>query len=463
MAYDSARRRIVLFGGAGPSGQGLADTWEWDGSTWVEVTPSTSPSARYQDAMAYDSTRGRVVIFGGCGQSSCPLGDTWEWDGTAWVQNTPATSPPSRLNHVMAYDSARERVVLFGGWDLSAYRGDTWEWDGTTWTEKTPHPSPSARSLPAMAYDSARERVVLFAGQGGAPDYPYLADTWEYGCVLGSFYRDADGDGYGNPGVTLQACSAPPGYVVDGSDCDDTKATVHPGAPEICNGIDDNCNGPIDDDSAGVDSDGDGVHNTCDNCRFAYNPDQLDFDGDGIGNACDNCILVSNRDQVDTDTDGRGDACDNCPTTYNPFQDDTDGDKVGDACDNCPLDYNPTQGDSNHNGVGDMCDLDDGLIYIYSTDKGYIEWQQENGPTSWNVYEGDLDVLRAIGEYTQPLGGNPLADRHCGVLDPWVEDFDPPPVGKVKFALVTGTQNGSEWSLGTDSHGNTRPNTNPCP
>ncbi len=32
-----------------------------------------------------------------------------------------------------------------------------------------------------------------------------------------------------------------------GSDCDDTRATVHPGAPEICgNGIDDNCNGQVD-------------------------------------------------------------------------------------------------------------------------------------------------------------------------------------------------------------------------
>jgi hypothetical protein len=49
------------------------------------------------------------------------------------------------------------------------------------------------------------------------------------------------------------------------------------------------------------------------------------------------------------------------------------------------------------------------------------------------------------------------------VCDEWVEDFDTPPAGKVKFALVPGMQNGTEWSLGTDSHGNTRPNTNPCP
>jgi hypothetical protein len=33
-----------------------------------------------------------------------------------------------------------------------------------------------------------------------------------------------------------------------GLDCDDTNAAVHPGAPEICDGIDNNCNGYVDED-----------------------------------------------------------------------------------------------------------------------------------------------------------------------------------------------------------------------
>jgi hypothetical protein len=61
------------------------------------------------------------------------------------------------------------------------------------------------------------------------------------------FYRDADGDGYGDPAATLEACAAPPGYVTVGGDCDDTRAEVHPGAPEICDGLDNDCNGLIDD------------------------------------------------------------------------------------------------------------------------------------------------------------------------------------------------------------------------
>jgi hypothetical protein len=65
--------------------------------------------------------------------------------------------------------------------------------------------------------------------------------------VQSTFYRDADSDGFGSPSVTVKACSAPTGYVLDSTDCDDTRATVHPNAPELCgNGIDDDCSGTTD-------------------------------------------------------------------------------------------------------------------------------------------------------------------------------------------------------------------------
>jgi hypothetical protein len=112
-----------------------------------------------------------------------------------------------------------------------------------------------------------------------------------------------------------------------------------------------------------------------------------------------------------------------------------------------------------------QCGLDDASIYILGTDdKNYIEWQQrDRGPTQWNVYEGDLGVLKGTGVYTQPPGSNPLADRRCGETNPWVDDFGAPPAGAVKFVLVTGVTGGVEGSLGTNGSGVTRPNTNSCP
>jgi hypothetical protein len=81
------------------------------------------------------------------------------------------------------------------------------------------------------------------------------------------WYFDADHDGYGSDNYAVTDCFAPQGYSSEGGDCDDTQATVYPGAIETCDGgLDNDCDGKIDDlddDMVGDatwyrDSDGDG-------------------------------------------------------------------------------------------------------------------------------------------------------------------------------------------------------------
>jgi hypothetical protein len=168
----------VLYGGTNGGGN-LADTWEWDGTSWTQRTPTSGPGTVFDHALAYDSARGKTVLFGGvsCQGLSCVLSDTWEWDGAKWTKRLPATSPPARYMHALAYDGARGRTVLFGGFgNTNVLLADTWEWDGTNWVQRTPSPSPSGRRGQALAYDSARGRIVLFGGTGGTT----LNDTWEY-------------------------------------------------------------------------------------------------------------------------------------------------------------------------------------------------------------------------------------------------------------------------------------------
>jgi hypothetical protein len=64
--------------------------------------------------------------------------------------------------------------------------------------------------------------------------------------VTGTFYLDADGDGFGDATHPVAACFAPVGYVANGTDCNDSNAAVHPGATEVFNTIDDNCDGRTD-------------------------------------------------------------------------------------------------------------------------------------------------------------------------------------------------------------------------
>jgi hypothetical protein len=137
MAYDGARKRIVLFGGSSGQGQtydgGFGDTWTWDGQAWTQFMPVTSPPPRSVAAMAFDETRGVTVLFGGVsGKQNTVLSDTWTWDGVNWKQQQPTASPPPRVGHVMAYDSAR-RVVLLQGGEFDAPLGDAWLWDGRSW------------------------------------------------------------------------------------------------------------------------------------------------------------------------------------------------------------------------------------------------------------------------------------------------------------------------------------------
>ena len=61
------------------------------------------------------------------------------------------------------------------------------------------------------------------------------------------YYADADGDGFGDPDVTIADCVGPPaGFVNDSSDCDDMDAGVRPGAVDICDGVDNDCDGGTD-------------------------------------------------------------------------------------------------------------------------------------------------------------------------------------------------------------------------
>jgi hypothetical protein len=131
--------------------------------------------------------------------------------------------------------------------------------------------------------------------------------------VLLTFYRDADADGYGDFQNTAQACTAPAGYVTNGTDCDDTRSNIHPGASEVCDFVDNDCDGRVDEGFPLLifyrDADADGygdLHNPTAACRTppGYVKIYSDCDDSNPNRYPGNTELC---DGVDNDCDGATD------------------------------------------------------------------------------------------------------------------------------------------------------------
>ncbi|MBV8842534.1 MAG: hypothetical protein JO307_06965 [Bryobacterales bacterium] len=179
MATDPVRSRVVMFGGVTDNGA-VQDTWEWNGSSWTQVSSGgIAPAARADAAMAYDNGTGAMLLFGG-DASSAIVQDTatWEWNGSAWTALTTQTSPSARFT-AMAYDNMHNAIVLFGGSTANGAANDTYVGGPPfNWTGLSPAMAPSPRAGHRMVYDSARSKVILFGGQDTQGNY--LNDIWEW-------------------------------------------------------------------------------------------------------------------------------------------------------------------------------------------------------------------------------------------------------------------------------------------
>jgi Putative metal-binding motif/Secretion system C-terminal sorting domain len=140
-----------------------------------------------------------------------------------------------------------------------------------------------------------------------------------------NYYRDADGDGFGNVNINTDPnnlnprldCVAPNGFVANNGDCNDFDMNIRPGVTDLCNGINEDCDTQTDEDGGGptyyADADGDGFGNPsvfqqactkpnnfvenatdCNDNNAQINPNALwfadpDFDGIGAGASLQTC------------------------------------------------------------------------------------------------------------------------------------------------------------------------------
>ena len=239
---------------------------------------------------------------------------------------------------------------------------------------------------------------------------------------------DADGDGH-----------------TDATDCDDTDATVYPGAMEFCDGKDNDCDTIADEFPAigsspwYVDADGDGYGDTsgffgCDpGSGYASNNTDCDdssadaYPGgtevcDGLDNACD-----GTTDGIDADGDAYIDAecgggdCDDTDASINPgiaetWYDGTDTDCSGGS------DYDlDGDGDDHELYGGTDCDDTDASIYGGATDAPYDGVDSDCGGEDDYDFDGD-------GQQSDAHGGTDCDDTdatvYTGQTETWYDGVD---------------------------------------
>jgi hypothetical protein len=188
MVYCNQTNEIILYGGFG-----LTDTWSFDSvtQTWSQVVTATNPGIHHSLALAYDPQENVVILFGGFNESGRVTDDTWKFDCDTreWSELSPSTTPLARYGHVMVYDESINLIVLTAGNTATqGHQDDTWTYNvsANTWTQLTPTGSPDRLKWPSMTYDSVNQKCILFGGQIG----DYAVDrTWIYDAQLNTWTR----------------------------------------------------------------------------------------------------------------------------------------------------------------------------------------------------------------------------------------------------------------------------------
>lgn len=149
MWYDPILKRTVLYGGVGrPTSLDAIvyydDMWSFDGSQWTQIKLTSGPGARYGAQVVVDPSTGHAILFGGLRVDTNGLtrtevysNDAFEWDGTSWKQLTQTNVPPARENAAFEWDPSTNQLVLFAGY-AGHYLSDTWIYKGQgTWQQRS--------------------------------------------------------------------------------------------------------------------------------------------------------------------------------------------------------------------------------------------------------------------------------------------------------------------------------------
>jgi hypothetical protein len=188
-----------------------------------------------------------MIVWGGVhGVAIWNTGGRYTPSSNSWLPMSKGVNVPTpRFTHTAVW-TGTEMIVWGGSGSFSSgsfvntggrYDPSTDTWDPTATADKTP----SKRMTHVAAWTGSQ--MIVWSG------IPLSTELGLY-CVACStpttVYADTDGDGFGNPAVSIEDCATHPGFVSNSDDCDDAHDGVHPGAAELCDGLDNDCDLTVD-------------------------------------------------------------------------------------------------------------------------------------------------------------------------------------------------------------------------
>ena len=187
--------------------------------TWTPMSASGAPTPRFSASPVWDGTE--MVVWGGENVLTNPEATGGRYNPTTdvWRPMASTHQPGARYGNTALWTGTE--MIVWGGY-FADQVGGRYNPTADTWSLTSTRLAPSARVDQDAVWTGTE--MIIFGGDTGSNNSVAFGNGARYcatACTPLTWYRDLDGDGFGDPTFTATECTQPVGFVANGTDCYD--------------------------------------------------------------------------------------------------------------------------------------------------------------------------------------------------------------------------------------------------